>query len=85
MERRAFLLTSLIPILRRSGLAMAPPIDPRQTFVLPDRPGMKHNGETPHRATTSRPASNAAPSNPDAATSAVNPLAAYIMAITINW
>jgi hypothetical protein len=84
MERWAFLWTSLIPILQ-AGLAVSPPIDANQTFVLPGRPGDEGHCETPHRATTSRPASNAALSNPDAATSAVNPLAAYIMAITINW
>jgi hypothetical protein len=34
MERRTFLLTSLIPALQMS-LAVASPIDPSQTFVLP--------------------------------------------------
>jgi hypothetical protein len=34
MERRTFLLTSLIPVLQAS-LAVASPIDPSQTYILP--------------------------------------------------
>jgi BON domain len=34
MERRTFLLTSFIPVLQ-AGLAVASPIDPNQTYVLP--------------------------------------------------